>query len=243
MADETITSVRMTYMAMSAAAAAKIGLSAIFNASVNVSDMALFCDVMATTDFVQILPAGGAGQVVVRHGIGVRVALMAVNVKADVSLDLPSVAASAALEGTELQYEVQALGLPASVQAAIIAAAPSTGPLTPQAFAGLQQVLTDLLPKYLKTVPTTAPSTSFSPYSVGQININMDRLVRAGLINKAMQAIAGGNSLRAALGMTGADPDVTRLVYAEMAGLTDGTADSLPATDKQQAANLWLSGN
>jgi hypothetical protein len=55
--------------------------------------------------------------------------------------------------------------------------------------------------------------------------------------------IAGGNSLRAALAVAGADPDITRLVYAQMAGLSDANQDAAPAADKQSAANLWLSGD
>ncbi len=243
MAAETITSIRMSYMSMAAAAAAQAGLSAIFEGSTSATDVALLCDVMATTDFVQLLPAGPSMQLTVRHGIGLRVALLVTDAKANLALDIPSVAASAALEATQVQYAIQAVGLPNEVQADILKAAPATGPLTPDSFAGLQAVLTQILPDHLKTLPPAPDSSEFGTYTVGQVSPTISRFERARLINKAMQAIAGGNSLRAALAVAGADPDVTRLVYAQMAGLSDTTIDAPPAADRQQAANLWLSGD
>jgi hypothetical protein len=242
-ADETITSIRLCYLTTSAAAAASAGLASIFKTSVNVNDVALLCDVMALSDFAQ--PLGTVGNVlsVQRHAIGLRVALMVLNAKANLSLDFPSVAASAAIDGTKVQYEVQTYGLVAGTVADVISAMPGTGPLTPDMFVALQNVLTVELPAYLKTLGATVNSSQLSNYTEGSVSLNMDRFARARLINKAMLAIAGGNTLRQALAVAGADPDVTRLVYAEMANLTDANLDTAPATENQQAANLWLGGN
>ncbi len=243
MATETITSIRLSYMTTSAAAAAKAGMGAIFKTSVNANDVALLCDVLALTDYIQPLPDDGDESQDERHAIGLRVALMVVNAKATLDLDFPTVAASAAIEGTQVQYEVQTYGLLPKTLASIIEATPNTGPLTPDMFATLQDVLTNQLPAYLQTLKTTVDSSLLTSYTVGNVSLNMDRFVRARLINRAMTAIAGGNTLRAALAVPGADADITRLVYAQMAGLSDANQDTPPASDKQSAANLWLSGD
>lgn len=245
-ASEVLTRLQLTFCASSIAVAAKLQLGNIFSGGTNVEGKAIFYDAVATTDFeAEALDPNGDVLYTVRHGIGLRLALKAINLKVDTNLSYSMVAAQARGLGAEVFYEVQGIGIPPEIVKSLLGAMATFGPLTETSYTRLDHVLRVELPDYLadegKPLTTTeyivVPRDSGDPFLAQSraFNVGISQIARGRSLSKALRAVSEDETLADGVGRF-----LLLYAYSKFAGITDPASTVSPSAAVINRAKAWL---
>lgn len=232
------TGFEVSFSATSAALAAKVGVSAIYDGHIEVDTKALFFDALLTTDYYEEVTQGDEVLFAKKKGTGLRVALRATGLSANMSLNFAAVAAEASFKGAAVSYQVQGVALSDVVLKSFLSI-PLRGELNPDVFAAIQRSISDALPKYLRSGNVGVGEYPVFP----TLARKCDPSSRARAVYFALQQISRGSSLSKALSQAGTrfDHEIIVIVYARVASVSDTNSTAAPSQETTQRASLWLS--
>ncbi len=243
---ETLTRLQLTFCSTSLAVAARLQLGSIYSGSTNVEGKAIFYDAVATTDFeAEAVELNGDVLYTVRHGIGLRLAMKAINLKVDTNLSYSMVAAQARGLGAEVFYEVQGIGIPPEIVKSLLGAMPTLGPLNETSYTRLDHVLRVELPDYLadeaKPLTTTeyivVPRDSGDPFLAQSraFNVAISQIARGRSLSKALRAVSEDETLAG-----GAGRFLFLYAYSKFTGTADPASTVGPSAAAINRAKAWL---
>jgi hypothetical protein len=257
--DPHFSQMQVSMYSASADATARLSLEGMFALDANKSTRVLFLEALVRGDDEDAAYEMESGrkvvQYVVRRGFGVRIIMQVEGWSSGQSLSISAVAAKSQVEGQSVQYYVETLGLPDSLEKDTLSAVGVTGPLNENSFVKLQTLVTKTLPEYLRKTPSSAPDATkgerapleLAEYRVPvdadaegidvarSVHMAMTHLARGDSLARAKQALAQATSLSAAIGV-----DIIEQTYQRCAGISPAHADVTPPADAVTVARKWL---
>jgi hypothetical protein len=244
--DAQITQFQISFFATSVDVAAKLSLGSIFSVSGNFGAKAIFYDVAAATDFyAEQSTDNGSVLYGVRQGIGVRLALMAKNLKAESSLSYAGLAAQAKVSRAEVSYEVQGIGIPPTLIKEMLGAIPVQGSLENEVnYTKLNTFLTMTLPDFLAkpenkltvseyiVIPRARTVGSATAYAKS-INFAVNMLLERRSLAEALKWLSELKEI------TGIDRYMVVLVYAQFMGVSDEHSKETPSDEVYRKVRDW----
>lgn len=247
--EEQLTRFQVSFSATSIDVAANLNLGSIFSSTASYGEKAIFFDAVANTDYYGAsYDQNGKLLYSVRHGIGVRLAVRASNLKNQNNLSYAGVAAQARFSGATVAYQVQGIGIPPSLVQKMLGAVPTLGNLTDESrFLAIDKLLRQSLPDYLESSETLTTS-AYPVVPPDERSVSLISSHRA--LNFAMTQIARRVSLAQALDLLKHDDAlhqssdarfVVLYTYSKIAGITDPTSTLVPSDTAHARAYAWVS--